>query len=310
MVKVKNDLIFTAFGFLVKSEIPLPELLMVKNYGDSIDIEIKIKDLTKIWLDLSYPKSKFVMNESLVMFRVTDIAIFLIEEGKRITVSPIGNYKEDVIRLYLLGSCMGAILMQRRILPLHGSAIDINGKAYAIIGNSGAGKSTLASAFLHKGYKLLTDDVIGVNFTDENVPMVIPSYPQQKLWQESLNELGVDYREYNSIYQRESKFAIPTKNQFSPTPIPLTGIFELTLNDTEEIELIQIEGLSRLYTLYKHTYRKLLIPNLNLTNWHFIRSTNIINSTLIYHLSRPRGSFTTNELVSKILNCINKENNK
>ena len=53
--------------------------------------------------------------------------------------------------------------MQRKVLPLHGSAIAINGKAYAIIGDSGAGKSTLALAFLNRGYRLLTDDVIAVS---------------------------------------------------------------------------------------------------------------------------------------------------
>ena len=38
---------------------------------------------------------------------------------------------------YLLGTCMGTILMQRKILPLHGSAIEIEGKVYAIVGDSG-----------------------------------------------------------------------------------------------------------------------------------------------------------------------------
>ena len=39
---------------------------------------------------------------------------------------------EDKIRLLFLGTCMGALLIQRKILPLHGSAIEIDGKAYAI----------------------------------------------------------------------------------------------------------------------------------------------------------------------------------
>ena len=73
---------------------------------------------------------------------------------------------EDKIRLYILGTCMGALLMQRKILPLHGSAIAIDGKAYAFVGDSGAGKSTLASAFLSKGYKLLSDDVIAVSLSE------------------------------------------------------------------------------------------------------------------------------------------------
>ena len=79
------------------------------------------------------------------------------------------KYDEDVIRLYILGTCMGAILMQRKILPLHGSAIEIDGKAYAIVGDSGAGKSTLASAFLKQGYQLVSDDVIAVSLSQENL---------------------------------------------------------------------------------------------------------------------------------------------
>ncbi|MEH7493790.1 aldolase [Neobacillus niacini] len=308
MEKVANEVIYNAFGFSIRSEITFPELLVDDSYRHSIDIEIRLKDLTNLWLELSDLENRFVMNESLVMFKVPDTAIFLIEEGRQITVSPLNKHKEDVIRLYLLGSCMGAILMQRGILPLHGSAIAINGKAYAIVGESGAGKSTLATALLYKGYQLLTDDVIGVYFTKENVPMVIPSYPQQKLWQESLDEFGIDSQGYKSVYQRENKFAIPIKDQFSPIPLQLAGLFELSFTENEEIELKQLKGISRLQTLLIHTYRNILIPNLGLTNWHFTNSIKIINQINMYQLRRPENRFTANELVSQILNCINKEN--
>ncbi|WML25133.1 aldolase [Neobacillus sp. OS1-33] len=307
MEKVANEVVYNAFGFSVKSRIPFPELLVVDNERDSIDIEIELKDLSKLWVELSDSQSTLVMNETLVMFKVADTAIFLVEEGSRITVSPLNEYKEDVIRLYLLGSCMGAILMQRGIIPLHGSAVAINGKAYAIIGDSGAGKSTLASAFLQKGYQLLTDDVIGVYFTNDNVPMVIPSYPQQKLWQKSLDAFGIDNREFRPVYQRETKFAIPIKDQFISNPLPLAGLFELAITENEEIELKQIEGLSRLQTILIHTYRNFLIQNLGLSNWHFTNSTKIVNRATMYQLRRPNNSFTVNELVSQILNCIDKE---
>ena len=47
----------------------------------------------------------------------------------------------------------GCNIDAKKNFPLHGSAIAIDGKAYAIVGDSGAGKSTLASAFLKKGYQ-------------------------------------------------------------------------------------------------------------------------------------------------------------
>lgn len=308
MEKVANEVIYKAFGFSIRSKISFPELLVNDNQMGSIDIEIELRDLSKLWLELSDSQSTLVMNENFVMFKVADTAIFLIEKGRQITVSPLNEYKEDVIRLYLLGSCMGAILMQRGIFPLHGSAVEINGKAYGIIGDSGAGKSTLASAFLQKGYKLLTDDVIGVYFTKDNIPMVIPSYPQQKMWQESLDEFGMENKDFRPIYQRETKFAIPIKKQFTYKSLPLGGVFELTLTLNEEIELKQIEGLSRFQTLLIHTYRNLLIKNLGLTNWHFINSANILKQVNMYQLRRPKNTFTANELVSRILSCVKKEN--
>ena len=87
---------------------------------------------------------------------------------------------------------MGAICTQRKNLPLHGSAVVMNGKAYAFVGESGAGKSTLASAFLSKDYRLLSDDVIPVTLSPDHIPYITPAYPQQKLWLESLNELGLE----------------------------------------------------------------------------------------------------------------------
>lgn len=99
--------------------------------------------------------------------------------------------------------------MQQQTLPLHGSAIAINGRAYAIVGNSGAGKSTLASAFIQKGYKLISDDVIPVTFSDERIPMVQPTYPQQKLWEESLNEFGLNARKYQPLFEREKNIQCP-----------------------------------------------------------------------------------------------------
>ena len=90
--------------------------------------------------------------------------------------------------------------MQRKILPLHGSAIAIEGKAYAIVGESGAGKSTLAASLLSRGYKLLSDDVIPILLSEKNIPFVVPAYPQQKLWLESLNQFEMKAELLSTYY--------------------------------------------------------------------------------------------------------------
>ena len=100
------------------------------------------------------------------MFQIPNIATFSIQNGNKNNCFTFERIQMKMSFDFIyLGTCMGAILMQRKIFPLHGSAVAINGKAYAIVGDSGAGKSTLASAFLNKGYQLLSDDVIAVSLS-------------------------------------------------------------------------------------------------------------------------------------------------
>jgi hypothetical protein len=303
MLKVEKRVVYQAFGLSINSEIPLPELSSLGSEDDSIDIDIdiRIKDLSKLWNELSH-QNMTVIKKNLVMFQIPNIAIFFIGEGRNIIVSPMKENQEDVIRLFLLGSCMGAILMQRRIYPLHGSAVAIDGKAYAIIGKSGAGKSTLASAFLNNGFQILTDDVIAVTFFDnDDTPYITPSYPQQKLWQESLNEFGMESSMYRPLFERETKFAIPITTQFYTEPLPLAGIFELVISGDEQTELLRIEKLARLQTLFFHTYRNSLISQMGIMDWHFKISTKIISQIDMFQLRRPNSIFTAHHLVSQVL---------
>jgi hypothetical protein len=233
------------------------------------------------------------------------VAIYRIRNGCEIGYSPAAGAEETAVRLYLLGSCMGALLMQRKTLPLHGSAVVIDGKAYAFVGESGAGKSTLAAAFVKRGYSLLTDDVIPVSFMRDQVPAVVPAYPQQKLWRESLERLGMNRNRYLLIY--DSKYAIPVSSRFCNEPIPLAGVFELVKSDKEQVEMVRLEGLERLPTLQYHTYRPFFISTMGLTQWHFATTALIASRVRMHQLRRPAEGFSVDELVARILGAVGRE---
>ena len=309
MLNTINKLMYTAFGLNVQSEILLPEVTQSIEQRDHVDVEIIIDDVPVISNEWSYINHYFAMKENEVLFQVPDVANFFMQDGKKIIVTPISNANEDQIRLYLLGTCMGVILLQKRILPLHGSVIAIDGKAYAFVGDSGAGKSTLASAFLKQGYQLLTDDVIAVRLNKENIPVVIPSYPQQKLWQESLDQFGVDSNQYRPLFARETKFSVPVESKFYHEALPLAGIFELIKTNDDELEIHSIQGLNRLHTLYYHTYRNFLIEPFGLMEWHFNTSTSMINKMDLYQIRRPVSRFTAHDIPELILNTIQKGEN-
>lgn len=307
VIDFMGNVLYQAFGLKIVSEIPLPELSQLNEKKEMADIQIEITDLSERWNEYNEEQQKtIVVEDEVVMFHVPQTAIFSIQAGEKITFSPMPEADENKIRLYILGTCMGALLMQRKILPLHGSVIAIDGKAYALIGDSGAGKSTLASAFLSKGYQLLSDDVVAVSLLNQNTAIVHPSYAQQKLWQESLNEFGMEIAQYSPLFERETKYAVPVNSQFFPDPLPLAGVIELVKTQGEDIEMTRIEGLARLYKLYRHTFRNSLVSKLGLMEWHFETSSNIASGMEMFQVSRPISRFTAHELVKVILNTIQK----
>lgn len=116
---------YTAFGLRIASELNLPELLLAAPEEAVEDVVIRQVDLTA-WSG-QLEQANFVMLDERFMFQIPGTAIYAVREGKEIEVSIFSGADPDTVRLFVLGTCMGALLMQRRILPIHGSAVVIGG---------------------------------------------------------------------------------------------------------------------------------------------------------------------------------------
>ncbi|GGD76088.1 aldolase [Paenibacillus nasutitermitis] len=307
MIATEKRTIYKAFGLNITSEIPLPELPSISGQAPP-EVKIVRGDLSKEWEQAGPHQTYYAAGHKQVLFNMPRTAIFAVQDGKRIIISPFAGAAESMIRLYLLGTCMGALLLQRNILPLHGSAVVIEGKAYAFIGESGAGKSTLAAAFVNEGYELLSDDVIAVSYSKETGTItVIPSYPQQKLWQNSIENLGMKKNKYVPLHYDAAKFAIPVSGRYCADAVQLAGVFELLPSDCEHSEINPLLNLERFPVLSLHTYRNFLVPLLGLVPWHFSVSSSIIRQARIFRLHRPASAtagFSAQDLVSQIINII------
>ncbi|EIT86521.1 HPr kinase [Fictibacillus macauensis ZFHKF-1] len=296
---------YYAFGLTIESDLELQELQKLSD-ATEVDVNVTFTDLQSAWDKIEGQPGKFAVKGQTVMFNVPDTAIFRIEKGERIEISPVQQYMEDKMRLYVLGTCMGVILMQRQTLSLHGSAIAIDGKAYVFVGHSGAGKSTLASAFISKGYPLLSDDIVPITMYHGQVPYVLPSYPQQKLWKESLTQLGME-ASYDPLFERENKFAVPLGHAFYNEPLPLGGIIELFQMDDEGVVMEDVSKLEKLQMIYRHTFRQSLLGKMDLIQWHLSTATALTHNLDCYRIYRTKGRFTAYEMVSVLVETLVKK---
>ena len=171
--------LYKAFGLTIASELPIPQLPLAEaSEADVRVVRAKLSALT--------PEDVASVFTHTVIQPTTTDTVFRITGGNLIEADVAEGDTDGFVAMYLLGSCMGAILVQRGYMLLHGSCVTNGKQSVLITGDSGAGKSTTAAEFLKHGWKLLTDDVTCI-FDRDGVPMVQPSYPSQKLWQDALD---------------------------------------------------------------------------------------------------------------------------
>ncbi|PZD97718.1 aldolase [Paenibacillus sambharensis] len=307
MIAQSNRLTYEAFGLTIASDVTLPELATLSGSAAEPDVTVEIAELADEWHSLTPVFDYYGFpRPGRFLFHIPDTAVISVTDGCTIQISPMCDAEWDKIRVYLLGTGIGALLLQRRTLPLHGSAVVIEGKTYAFVGDSGAGKSTLAAAFISQGCPIITDDVIAVQLgRHDQVPMTAPAYPQQKLWDESLTNLGMENDSYRRLSSELNKFAVPVKASFFGRPVPLGGIIELRPDpEASQIRIEQLHGLHRLPLLRYHTFRNFLVPHLGLMQWHFETAARLAASVPVYRLFRPVTGFSAVQMTSIIHSMI------
>ncbi len=228
---------YTAYGLGIHSELPLPEL--VPNCEASTDVTIKLQKLENSPLKIDSVAHCFqLIPEGMYVFWES-IGTFLIRDGKEIIIDSVLEAQESRIRLFILGAAIGVILHQRGFLVLHASAVVINGNAVAFVGDKGRGKSTMAAALHARGHNLIGDDVIAIDMSHSNQPMVVPAFPQIKLWPDAVASLGMNPEELPRLVSHLEKREHRINRSFAQKAIPLTQIYVLGRDANVEIQALQ-----------------------------------------------------------------------
>lgn len=286
---------YQLFGLTLKSELEFIELLPSQN--DQPDIEIVMGDVPEELDRMVVKGVLFQAGQNQCLFRIRDVANYLVENGNRITVEIINDSEPGLIRAFLLGAVFGALLYQRGYLLLHGSAINSDKGAVVFCGASGVGKSTLAALMAEQGHQILTDYICAVYLDNDQNPTLLPAYPQLRLWSEALRKFSISTPEgRKQISERQLKFAVLKKNNFNPDPRLLRKIFILGTHNKDEFVLKHLQGMDKVRLLRRHIY----LSRLESINHHkadrFNLLSEITNQTDVIHLARPQTGNRSKEI--------------
>lgn len=296
---------YTVYGLTIKSDVLLPELICADSQDlKTVDCEIHY-GLVDEEIKQTIARGKMAQyTPQKIWFHIKALATFIIVDGTQIIIDKCQDGKEERIRLYLLGTCLGFILFQKNRLVIHGGTVCINNKGMIFTGKSGAGKSTLTSALRLKGYGFVTDDLSVL--VKNGYPEVESGYPQQKLCEDAMKNLGYNRDHYQQIGEgSRMKYLIPVKDQFVNQSVPLQGICEITLGQVEHVEIQYLRGSEKINALYQNIYNIDFKEYMGINPDYFKHCISVAQKIPIYRIIRPQDHVSIEEEIQLVEHLVN-----
>ncbi len=291
-------MLYSTYNLSIESEIDLPELQFATQTDAPPDVNIQLSTLPANGLPEGQQLGPFLwVKQEDLWLQVPQVARFMVQGGHTILVDPEPGIDEDSLRVFLLGSALGALLFQRGYLVLHGNAIRIGDQCMISVGHSGAGKSTLAAGFMQRGFSVLADDVVPIN----KACQALPGFPRIKLWQDVADKLQIDTSALRRIRPNIEKFNLPLSQPPSAEPVPVRWIYILGSDNIQSFNFSPIHGMQRFLPLYNNTYRVHFMNAMALKSEHMQLCGQLANKIRLANITRPKASFDLDALIDHLL---------
>jgi len=301
---------YTAYGLNIQStlQIPAPEM---KSETATVDVSICKGYIDRTTSEI-HNSDEFLLraNSTEVCYFSPNLGAFLVRNGREIVVDGNLGVEEQVLGQFILNLPLPMLLHQRGLLILHASAVAMNGMAVAFLGQTGQGKSTIVAALHQHSYPLVTDDVLALSISNitpesESEVTVFPSYPQLRLWYESVFSLGETLEMWNQVYPNYNKLARSVTNGFYEQFLPLKRIYILGVGN-----LFAIEPLSPTEAFQEITGQSYPTTEISKATGNaalkFQQCAKLASCVSIYRLRRPQDLSTLSELVKLVEEDISK----
>ena len=281
---------YTAYSLGIHSALPLPELQAAAGVATDLKIQFGRIDWSPTPKAADEEEFCFQVTSNEAHFFWSHLGKFRVSGGDEIIIDPIPGVEERLLRLPLLGTVLAVLLHQRGYLVLHASSVAIDGGALIFLGNKGWGKSTMAATLYGRGHQLISDDLVALKFEGPGAPMVIPGFPQFKLYPEAaVSSLGDDYETLPELAAGHEKRGRPVTERFAQQPLPLKSVYALGGGPVSVLKALEPQTalLVIIANSYMARFGKQLLHGAE-ASAHLQHCTRLISQVPVYRLERPR----------------------
>jgi hypothetical protein len=250
------------------------------------DVKVRQVNEAKSVANPIYADNYWQMNQNEFAMQVEGVADFYACDGREVEYAPADGAGNNEVELYLNGSIYGAILHQRKILPLHGSSFRYGGMGVMICGDAGAGKSSLTASFYLNGAEFLTDDVTPVVFRD-GIPYVRALSDRIKLWGDALRQLEKEGSTLDRIFPGTDKYFYPMNSPGGDTA-KLEHIFIIEIDNIGSVTVEEISGPGKFAVIRGEIYRAEYLQGMPENEAVFFRNiVDISRNVKVFRVRRP-----------------------
>ena len=199
-MKIRQCL-YVAYGLNIESEVHLPELSAGRSTRP--DVIVRRDRIDTFEPNIIHRNHRACFDD--IQFSYDGVGKFRVRRGREIVVAAEPGADSIFLRVCLLGPALAALLHQRGLLVLHGSALKMNGEGVAFLGGKGWGKSTLAAYMHSRGHMFLADDLVALGARSAEPVQLVPGFPHLKLWPNSAIYLQLDLNKMTRLHPEVEK---------------------------------------------------------------------------------------------------------
>jgi hypothetical protein len=286
-------------GHLVSATFPLDGLSTTDRAEGALGaIELRCGTLPTHLDDAALLGSDVEVSPNAVLLKLPRIGGLLARGGTEIIVAPEIGAEGDM-QPFVLGSGLGAVCLQRGILPLHASAVLGEAGAIAFIGPSGAGKSTMTAALVARGLPFVTDDVLVTTCAGGHTSLAYAGVPAMKLWPDAAAALRYDRSRAMPELSLHEKLRLAVDAVMGAHP--LQAVYVLEPAEDDEIAITPLHGPTCIAALAGEIYRRRWLPAMGRFDGLLRQVGTIATGTPCFRLRRPRRFERLAEVIDTLL---------